>query len=73
MFQKMMELQRSQPSALTQWFSTHPTNQSRIAHTQSVIAAVPASQRRRLTSDSQAFQSMKARLRSLPAAPRSSR
>ena len=66
MFQKLVALQRSQPSALTQWFSTHPTNESRIAHTQSVISSIPASQRRGLTNDSQAFQSMKARLRSLP-------
>ena len=70
MFQKLMALQRNSPSAL-QWFSTHPTNQERIAHTQAVIAAVPAAQRRGLSNDTQAFQSMKSRLRSLPAAPRS--
>ena len=66
MFQKLVALQRTQPSALTTWFSTHPTNESRISHTQAVISAIPATQRRGLTNDSQAFQSMKSRLRSLP-------
>jgi predicted Zn-dependent protease len=73
MFQKLLSLQRSSPSALTQWFSTHPTNQERINHTRAVINRMSASQLRRLSSDTQAFQSMKARLRSLPAAPRASR
>jgi predicted Zn-dependent protease len=71
MFELLLSLQRSSPGALESWFSTHPTTQDRIQHTRSVIARVPAAQLRNLSSSSSAYNSMKSRLRSLPAAPRS--
>lgn len=66
MFQLLMQLQRSQPSKLEQWFSTHPTNEERIQNTRRIIAQVPASQMRNLTTNTQAYESFKARVRSLP-------
>jgi predicted Zn-dependent protease len=73
MFERLMSMRRSSPSALEQWFSTHPTTDDRISATRATISRVPASQLSRLTRDSQAFQSMRSRLKSLPAAPRASR
>lgn len=70
MFQRLMSLKRSSPSALQQWFSTHPTTDERINATRSAIARVPATQLRNLTTDTQEFQRIRARLRSMPAAPR---
>jgi beta-barrel assembly-enhancing protease len=73
MFQLLIAEQRRSPSALEQWFSTHPTTQDRIEHTQQIIARVPASQMRNLSSNTTAYSNLKSRLRSLPAAARSSR
>jgi predicted Zn-dependent protease len=71
MFELLTSLQRRSPSALEAWFSTHPTTQDRINHTRSVIARYNASQLRGLSSSSSGYNSLKSRLRSLPAAPRS--
>jgi beta-barrel assembly-enhancing protease len=71
MFQLLISEQRRQPSAFEQWFSTHPTTQDRIENTQRMINQVPASQMRNLSTSSSAYNSLKSRLRALPAAPRS--
>lgn len=68
MFQRLLSMQNS--SVALPWFSTHPTTQDRINATRAAIGRVPASQLRGLTTDTRAFQNIKARLRSLPAAPR---
>jgi beta-barrel assembly-enhancing protease len=73
MFQRLTSLQRSQPSALQQWFSTHPTTNERIEATRAAINRIPAAQMRNLTTDTNEFQRIRSRLRSMPAAPRSSR
>jgi predicted Zn-dependent protease len=70
MFQLLIAEQQRSPSALESWFSTHPTTQERIQNTQRMIAQVPASQMRGLTTNTSAYNSFKSRLRSLPAAPR---
>jgi predicted Zn-dependent protease len=70
MFQLLIAEQRRSPSALEQWFSTHPTTQDRIQHTQQVISRVPSSQMSGLTTNTTAYNNLKSRLRSLPAAPR---
>ena len=69
MFQRLMTLQRSSPSALTQWFSTHPTTEERINATRTAISRTPNAQNG--TSDTKEFQAIKARLRSMSPAPRS--
>ena len=71
MFELLLSLQSRQPSVIEGWFSTHPTTRDRINHTRSVIARYNASQLRGLTSSSSSYNTLKSRLRSLPAAPRS--
>jgi predicted Zn-dependent protease len=71
-FQKLLaeEQQSGGNSAVSSWFSDHPGTQDRIADIQGMLAQVPASKLRTLTSDTQAFQQMKRRVMSLPPAPR---
>ena len=71
MFEKLMAEQRSAPSRVEQWFSTHPTTDDRIANTRSEIQKVPATQIRGTTTSSSTYDQLRSRLRSLPAAPRS--
>lgn len=70
MFERLLALEKTQPSQLQQWFATHPTTQDRINETRARIAQVPAAQLRALTTDATAFHTIQSRLRSLPAAPR---
>ena len=58
----------SNPGLVDGWFASHPTEEGRIADTQSRIAAINPAVLRTLTIDSQGFQNFKARVRSLPAA-----
>ena len=69
-FQELLAMQRTQPSAIQQWFSTHPTTQDRIDNTKRIMDQVPRAQLRNLTMDAAAYRSFKARLRAMPAAPR---
>jgi predicted Zn-dependent protease len=69
-FQKLLdEEQRSGGGNASAWFSDHPGTQDRIADIQRMLNE-NASRLNGLRMDSQSFQSMKARLRQLPAAPR---
>jgi predicted Zn-dependent protease len=70
-FQKLLaEEQQSNNSNVSSWFSDHPGTQDRIADIQRMLAQVPQSQLRNLTTDTQAFQAMKRRVMSLPPAPK---
>jgi predicted Zn-dependent protease len=69
-FQKLLNDQQRSSSRVTQWFSTHPTNEDRIAATRAEIAHIPAAQLRGLRTSSNTYNALKARVRSLPAAPR---
>lgn len=70
-FQKLLaEEQQSGNSNVSSWFATHPGTQDRITNAQRLLAQVPASQLRTLTTDTPAFQSMKQRIMALPPAPR---
>jgi predicted Zn-dependent protease len=66
-FQKLLNEQKRNPNALEQFFSTHPLTQDRINHTQRLVEAIPASQRRNLETNTTAFQHFKSRDRQLPA------
>ena len=69
-FQKLLaEEQRSGGGNASAWFSDHPGTEDRIADIQRLLNE-NANRLGGLRTDSQAFQSMKARLRQLPAAPR---
>jgi len=71
-FQKLLaeEQQSGSSSAVNSWFSDHPGTQDRIQDIQNMLAQVPASTLRNLTTDTQAFQQMKRRVMSLPPAPK---
>jgi predicted Zn-dependent protease len=66
MFQILLDTRTSNPGLVDGWFASHPTEEDRIADTQARINAISPAVLRTLTSDSQAFQNFKARVRSLP-------
>lgn len=69
-FQKLMQERQRSPSRVEQWFSTHPLTEERIQNTRAAVQAIPAAQRQRLTTDTQAYQQFRARVRQLPPPPR---
>ncbi|WP_420126687.1 M48 family metallopeptidase [Longimicrobium sp.] len=68
-FEELLSLQQRQPSRVEQWFATHPTTQERVANARAIIAATPGAQGANLTTDTRAFQNIRARVTSLPAPP----
>jgi predicted Zn-dependent protease len=69
MFQILLNERASNPSSVEGWFSTHPLEEDRIASTRAQIAQISPAVLRTLSTDSQRYQSFKARVRSLPASP----
>jgi predicted Zn-dependent protease len=69
MFEELLSEQRRSPSAVQQWFSTHPTTQDRINNTRAEINRVGATRLRALRTSSTDYNSLKNRLRQLPPAP----
>jgi predicted Zn-dependent protease len=67
-FRKLLDEQRGQSSAVTQWFSTHPTTEDRIDNVRGLIANQPAARLRGLQQDSDAFRRFKGAVSRLPAA-----
>jgi predicted Zn-dependent protease len=70
MFESLMAERQRNPSALEQWFSTHPTTQERINNTQAAINQIPPSRLQGLTTNSQAFADFRSRVSRLAAAGR---
>jgi len=68
-FKELLDERERRPSSLEQWFSTHPLTEDRIAHVRELIRALPASSQN-LQVNSSDYQSFKARVAQLPAAPR---
>lgn len=68
-FEKLLELQKEQPSAVLQFFSTHPTDQSRVAATRAQITALGLSPNEPLRQDSPEFHSIRERVHALPPGP----
>lgn len=66
-FGKLLEMQQRQPGRVEQWFATHPTTQERVANARALIAQTPGAGAGNLTTDTRAFQNIRARVRSLPA------
>lgn len=69
MFRILLSERRSNPSAVSAFFATHPLEEERITATLKQIAAYPPSQLRNLRIDAAAFQQVKQRLLSLPPSP----
>lgn len=68
-FNVLLSDQQRRPSAVEQWFSTHPLTQDRIENTQSYIDRLPASARNGRTNDN-GYEAMKSRLRNYRPAAR---
>ncbi|HEX5724920.1 MAG TPA: M48 family metallopeptidase [Longimicrobiaceae bacterium] len=68
-FEKLMGLQQRQPSAVEQWFSTHPLTTERIQNTRAAIQATPGANNASLANDSQAFQRFRQRVTALQPQP----
>jgi predicted Zn-dependent protease len=68
-FNVLLAEQQRQPSAVEQWFSTHPTTTDRVDATKSMIARVPSSQLRNLRTNESGYTSMKSRLSRYAAPP----
>ena len=67
MFQILLAEKSRNPSAVESWFSTHPGEEERIQETQAIIAQVQPAILQTLTVNTNAYNSFKTRVRSLPA------
>ena len=67
-FQKLLETKTTQPTIVEAFFSTHPTDQSRVAATRAQIGALPPRNGSPLIKDSPEFQSLRSHVKTLPAA-----
>jgi predicted Zn-dependent protease len=68
-FEKLLETQKTRPSAVEAFFATHPTDQSRVAATRQQIAQLNPAPGPDLIRDTPEFHSVQTRVRGLPAAP----
>lgn len=69
MFRLLMRERQRNPGVLDGFFATHPLEEDRIASTEALIAARPASQLRGLTTDTPEFRAFRRRLLALPPPP----
>jgi predicted Zn-dependent protease len=69
MFQILIDERNRNPSAVENWFATHPLEEDRIADTEKLIATYDPAILRSLTEDSRNFQTFKARVKALPPSP----
>jgi predicted Zn-dependent protease len=68
-FQKLLELQKQQPTAVEAFFATHPTDASRVAATRKQIGALPRAPQAVLRRDTPEFHAIQQRVHALPAPP----
>lgn len=66
MFEKLLNERQSQPGALDAWFASHPLEEERIKNAQAQVAKINPSIVRSLTSNTNAFNDFKARVKALP-------
>jgi predicted Zn-dependent protease len=70
MFRILIEERKRSRSGVEAFFATHPLEEDRIDETERIIAGLPASSLRNLSTDTRAFQSFRQRLSSIPVASR---
>jgi predicted Zn-dependent protease len=70
-FQQLLDKRAQQPSLFEVFFSTHPTDQSRVTATRKQIAELPAARAPGLMKDTPEFHAIQQRVRSLPPPPSS--
>ena len=68
-FQKLLDARAAQPTAFESFFSTHPTDQSRVAATRKQIAAAGIVGKD-LLHDTPEFHAIQARVKAMPPAPK---
>jgi predicted Zn-dependent protease len=68
-FQRMLDSQKAEPTAVESFFSTHPTDQSRIDATRKQIESLHLDPAKPLQRDDSAFHAIQKRTRELPSAP----
>ena len=69
-FQELLDKRAQEPTALQSFFSTHPTDQSRVAATRQQIAALGPSASKDLLRDSPEFHAIQARVKAMPPPPK---
>ena len=69
-FEKLFEEQKRQPSLVETFFSTHPSDESRVAHTRKQIAGLKLDPKQELRRDTPDFHAIQERVRAWPAPPK---
>jgi predicted Zn-dependent protease len=69
-FQKLLDTRAQQPTALESFFSTHPTDQSRVSATRKQIESVPRAPGQDLVRDTPEFHAIQARVKAMPPPPK---
>lgn len=69
LFDKLLQERQANPTVVDAWFSDHPLEESRIAHSKRLIAAIDPSQLTGLEANSPGYDAMRARLRAIPPPP----
>jgi len=69
-FEKLFEEQKRQPSLVEAFFSTHPSDESRVAHTRKQIAGLKLDPEKALLRDTPDFHAIQERVRAWPAPPK---
>ncbi|HEX6536739.1 MAG TPA: M48 family metallopeptidase [Gemmatimonadaceae bacterium] len=69
MFRKLLDERQRSPTVVDAWFATHPTEESRIQDTQSLIDKIDPAILQSLTQDTPNFHAFKQRVQALPPSP----
>jgi predicted Zn-dependent protease len=69
-FQKLLDTRAQQPTAVEAFFSTHPTDQSRVSATRKQISELPNVAGRQLVRDNTEFHAIQAYLKTIPPPPK---
>ena len=69
MFEILLEERNTRPAGVQAWFSTHPLEEDRIAHTRALIAKIDPAIIATTKMDSPRYQEFRRRIQSLPAPP----
>jgi predicted Zn-dependent protease len=69
-FQKLLDERAQRPTAVESFFSTHPTDQSRVTATRAQIAALPPVPAQNLMRDRPDFHDIQARVKAIPPPPK---
>jgi predicted Zn-dependent protease len=70
LFQVLLDERKSTPTAVDAWFASHPMEEDRIAHVDSLINTIDPAVLRTLTQDTPRYDQFRNRLMSLPHVPK---